>query len=651
MFSTRPPRPDINTRFTLYTYNLIRPPEGAAHCENGMKKILSVLIAAFMAAQFISCERTGDTAPAGTEAPPRVTEGPAAKQPRPTLKPDGGNPENVPPRLVVGIVVDQMRYDFLTRFWDMYGDDGFKRLVGEGFSFGNAWFGYVPTTTCPGHASVYTGTTPSVHGIIGNDWFDRASGEEIFCAYDPDAALVGGVEESDPESGMRSPRNMLTTTVGDEIKLASGMHSIVIGIAEKERAAIMPAGHLADAAYWLDDASGEWVTSTYYYRNKKDAGKPGLPGWVNGFNSENSAEKYLARPGINGEWKTLYDISTYEKSVDDDSPYEKPISGKDEATGEYRKPVFPYVLADALAGNPDETKGMYGRLITATPFGNSLTKDFAEAAVEGAGLGKDGVTDFLAVSFSSTDIIGHYYGPRSIEVEDAYLRLDRDIARFLESLDSLVGEGNYLVFLTADHGVVDVPLALEDAGIPAGYFMEDDELIDGLNAHLAKAFGPGGGKLVLAYSNQQVYLDRDLIRSKLRASVADVQREAADYLLTLPGVADAVTAAELSGADFTTGPRALVENGFNRKRSGDVAVIMEPAWIEYKARIGKRGTTHGAPYAYDTHVPLIFYGWKIRRGSSMRRVDVTDAAPTISALLGVPFPNGATGQPLVELFR
>jgi predicted AlkP superfamily pyrophosphatase or phosphodiesterase len=617
-----------------------------------MRAIFPLIIAFFISAALVSCERTGESATPVTSVPaPATTEGPAARQPRPTLKPDGGNPENVPPRLVVGIIVDQMRYDFLTRFWDKFGDDGFKRLVGEGFSFGNARFNYVPTTTCPGHASVYTGTTPSVHGIIGNDWFDRQSGEEIYCADDPGVSLVGGNAESDPKSGMRSPRKMLTTTIGDEIKLASRMQSIVVGIAEKDRGAIMPAGHLADAAWWLDDASGEWVTSTYYYRNEKGGGAPELPGWVKNFNSENSAEKYLARPEINGEWNTLFDISEYEASTDDDSPYEKSISGKDEATDEYRKPVFPYVLKDVLVQNKAESKGFYGKLITATPFGNSLTKDFALAAVKGAGLGKDGVTDFLAVSFSSTDIIGHYYGPRSIETEDAYLRLDRDIAALLESLDRVVGEGNYLVLLTADHGVVDVPLALEDAGVPAGYFMEDDELIAMLNEHLGELFGAGRDKLVLAYSNQQVYLDRNLIRSRLRASVADVQREAADFLLTLPGVADAITASDLSGADFTKDPRALVDNGYNTKRSGDVAVVMEPAWIEYKARYGKRGTTHGAPYTYDTHVPLIFYGWKIRRGSSMRPVSVTDAAPTVSALIGVPFPNGATGEPLVELFK
>ena len=345
------------------------------------------------------------------------------------------------------------------------------------------------------------------------------------------------------------------------------------------------------------------------------------------------------------------DITTYNESLPDDNVYEKSIKGRDEKTGEYRKPVFPYVLKDILAENPAETKGQYGRLIKVTPFGNSITKDFALAALRGEGLGKDGVTDFLAVSFSSTDVIGHYYGPRSVEVEDAYIRIDLDIADLLEALDSEVGEDNYLVFLTADHGVGDSPLFLEDTGIPSGYFMEDDQLIAGLKKHLGEAFRLGGLKFVLAYSNQQVYLDRDLITNKLGLSLEDVEREAASYLMTLDGVADAVTASELDSADFTTGMRQVVENGYNWKRSGDVVVIMEPGWIEYKAKVGKKGTTHGAPYDYDTHVPLIFYGRNIKKGESMRPVFITDIAPTVSALLKIPYPNGTTGNPLSELFE
>jgi predicted AlkP superfamily pyrophosphatase or phosphodiesterase len=615
------------------------------------KKSLTVcaLIFSISVFLFFSCGETGQEeeydAPAGTSVSPTL-------EPVPAPEPTAEEGEDSPPKLVVGIVVDQMAYDFLDRYRDKYGEDGFKRLAGDGFSFRNAKLNYVPTTTCPGHASVYTGTTPSVHGIIGNDWFVRAPGnDEVYCAYDGSESLVG--RESDDKADKLSPRNMLSSTVTDELRLASGMKSKAMGIALKDRAAIMPAGHLGNAAYWLDDESGEWVTSTYYYRNVKmpEGAKPGLPAWVEDFNGKYSAEKYVNMPGRDGVWNTLHDISTYTESLPDDNVYEKSIRGKDEKTGEYRRPVFPYVLKDVLAENPEETKGQYGRLIKATPFGNSITKDFAIAAIKGEGLGKDDVTDFLAVSFSSTDIIGHYYGPRSVEVEDAYLRLDLDIADLLDVLDSEVGEDNYLVFLTADHGVADSPRFLGDEGIPSGYFMEDEKVIAGLKEHLGKVFRLGGLKFVLAYSNQQVYLDRGFIREKVGLSLADVEEAAASYLMTLDGVADVVTSSDLNSADCTTGARNLVRNGYNRKRSGDLAVIMEPGWIEYKAKYGRKGTTHGAPYDYDTHVPVIFYGRHIRKGESMRPVYVTDIAPTVSALLGIPYPNGTTGNPLVELFE
>ncbi|HSC35125.1 MAG TPA: alkaline phosphatase PafA [Thermodesulfobacteriota bacterium] len=614
-------------------------------------QIIFGLVLFFIVSCSFSCKQPGREKPEETQA-----ESVAAPTPEPAVSPvplteDG---EDAPPRLIVGIVVDQMAYDFLDRFRDKYGEDGFKRLLGGGFSYGNAKFNYVPTTTCPGHASIYTGTTPSVHGIIGNDWFVRAPDNgETYCARDKSVSLVGDGGDGDEKAGQLSPRKMLASTVTDELRLSSRMESKVIGIALKDRAAIMPAGHLGNAAYWLDDESGMWVTSTYYYRDMQlpEGAKPSLPAWVEDFNTKYSAEKYVNMPGNDGVWNTLMDITKYTESLPDDNVYEKSIKGRDEKTGEYRKPVFPYVLKDVLEENKEETKGQYGRLIKVTPFGNSITKDFALAAIRGEGLGKDGVTDFLAVSFSSTDIIGHYYGPRSIEVEDAYIRIDLDIADLLEALDSEVGEDNYLVFLTADHGAGDSPLFLGDTGMPSGYFMEDDQVITGLKKHLGEAFRLGGLKFVLAYNNQQVYLDRDLITNKLGLSLEDVEKEAASYLMTLDGVADAVTASELKASDFTTGARHLVENGYNRKRSGDVIVIMEPGWIEYKSKFGKKGTTHGAPYDYDTHVPLIFYGRNIKKGESIRPVYINDIAPTVSALLKIPYPNGTTGNPLLELFE
>lgn len=579
-----------------------------------------------------------------------------------TLPEEGATPVAVgesPPRLVVGIVVDQMRYDFLHRYWDGFSDDGFRRLVRGGYSFNNTKYNFVPTKTCPGHASIYTGATPSVHGIIGNSWFDRSLGNKggkIYCAYDGAVFPVGiGKGEGQPgASGHRSPRNMLVSTVTDELKLATNMEAVVIGISLKDRGAIMSAGHLGNAAYWLDDNTGTWITSSYYYRKDKDKdrGELQLPEWVKRFNEEYSAEKYLKRPDIQGQWKTLLDKSEYSSNDKGNEKYEKSISGKDE-DGNYRPPVLPYNLEEIVSGNKNGFDGKWGKLIKSTPFGNSITADFAIAALrdDELALGNDEITDFLAVSFSATDIIGHSYGPRSLEVEDAYLRLDRDIAGILQELDERVGEGNYLVFLTSDHGAVDVPLQLQEEGIPAGYFMDDNDVKDNLNRYLKGLGGIVGKSPVLSYSNQQVYLDLDLIEKYSDFDIEEVEEVVVKYMMNLDGVADAVTASDLNSAEFSRGSRFMVQNGYYRKRSGDVAVIMEPSWIEHKKWFDKKGTTHGAPYNYDTHVPLVFYGWNIKHGESVRPIEITDIAPTISALLKIPFPNGATGNPIIELFE
>jgi len=432
----------------------------------------------------------------------------------------------------------------------------------------------------------------------------------MYCTYDSSARLVGGnTGAGEDDAGHESPKNMLSSTVSDELRLATGMRSVVLSISIKDRAAITSAGHLANAAYWLDGDCGCWVTSSYYYSRKGDkaAPQPALPEWVSDFNGKSSAEKFLEQPGIEKKWDTLYEPSTYTKTPGDDSKYKRSLMGKDDETGQDGKPGFPYDLSKALAENKDEFEGKWGNLIQYTPYGDSLTNEFAIAALkyDGLALGRDDVTDFLAVSYSSTDLVGHFYGPRSVEVEDAYLRLDRDIERLLNALDETIGEGNYLVCLTADHGVVDVPQYLRDFGISAGYFDEDGKVIENLNKHLRGLFDTGDKDLVLAYTNQQVYLDRALISQDPDLDLPKVEEAAASYMLSLDGVADVVTAAELNGARFTRGMRLLVQNGFYPKRSGDVAVILEPSWIEYSGYFGRKGTTHGQGYNYDTHVAHI----------------------------------------------
>ncbi|MEE2801430.1 MAG: alkaline phosphatase family protein, partial [Bacteroidota bacterium] len=362
------------------------------------------------------------------------------------------------PKLVVGIVVDQMRYDYLTKFYDYYGDDGFKRLMNNGFNAVNHHFNYVPTYTAPGHASIYTGTTPANHGIIGNNWYDKVAKQSIYNVYDNNRVSIG----TNGEDGKMSPERLLTSTVTDELKLHTQDRAKVIGISIKDRGAILPAGHLADAAFWFkgkDEA--RFITSDFY--------KEELPQWVADYNDSGKAKSYLT------EWNTLYPIETYKASGTDLNNYEKPPRGKEKA-------VFPYDLKELAAEN-----GNYD-LLKATPFGNTVVADLAIAALEGEQLGKDDVTDFLAVSFSSTDYIGHQYGVNSVEVMDTYLRLDLEIARFLKELDDKVGVGNYTLFLTADHGAVHVPAYLHDEGLQAGYF-DSRTLREKLKDHVKKEFG------------------------------------------------------------------------------------------------------------------------------------------------------------------
>ncbi|QXP77827.1 MULTISPECIES: alkaline phosphatase PafA [Winogradskyella] len=515
---------------------------------------------------------------------------------------------NERPKLVVGIVVDQMRYDYLTRFQSRFGDGGFNRMISEGFNCKNNHFNYVPTYTGPGHTSVYTGTTPKIHGIIANNWYDKEAKEMVYCAGDDNVTSVG----TEDAAGKMSPHRMQTTTFGDENRLFTQMKGKTIGISLKDRGAILPAGHTANAAYWFHGKDeGAWITSSFYMNE--------LPQWVKDFNKSKSAKSYLK------EWNTLYDISTYTESGSDENTFEGGFKGKDKAT-------FPYDLKKLSKDN----RGF--DILKATPYGNSLTTDFAIAAIKGENLGEDLVTDVLAVSYSATDYVGHNFGVNSKEVEDTYLRLDKDLERLFNYLDANVGKGEYTVFLTADHGAVDVPAYLESVKVPAGYVDNKDRKAR-FNVFLNATYGTES--IVENISNNQIFLDRAKVK-ELGLKLSDVQDAIAMEQLSYPNISKVYTATTMSTTSFPVGVEELIENGFNQKRSGDVILVNDISFISY----GKTGSTHGSSSNYDTHVPLLFFGKGIKHGETFNKTIIPDIAPTMSALLGISFPNGATGQPL-----
>lgn len=517
------------------------------------------------------------------------------------------------PKLVVGIVVDQMRYDYLTRFWNQYGEGGFKRMVNEGFNAKNNHFNYAPTSTGPGHTSVYTGTTPAMHGIIGNDWYDKTTGEEVYCAGDDSYVSVGTTSDA----GQMSPHRMLTTTVTDQLRLHTQQRGKVIGIALKDRGAILPAGHSANAAYWFEGKQdGNWITSSYYM----DA----LPQWVVDFNTSDAAEVYKKT------WNTLRPIETYVESGTDANNYEGLQKG--ETTN-----AFPHDLPAIWEQNGDF------ELIRRSPFGNSITTDFALAALEGEGLGMDNITDFLAVSFSSTDYVGHFFGVNSKEIEDTYIRLDLDLARLFTALDEKVGEGEYTVFLTADHAAIDVPTYLMDQKIPAGYLD-----MKGMQAKFGEflQYKYGTTDVVKNISNYQLFLDHKIL-ANLDIDLEDAQEAIAKEFLSYDGISQTYTAHQMWENEYTEGVPYILQNGYNQKRSGDVLLVPNTGYISY----GTTGSTHGSPFIYDTHAPLLFFGKGIKHGSTVNRTEIPDIAPTISALLGIAFPNGTTGKPIGEVLE
>lgn len=517
------------------------------------------------------------------------------------------------PKLVVGMVVDQMRWDYLYRYADRYkANGGFKRLTGQGFSNENCLIPYTPTYTACGHTCIYTGSVPAVHGITGNNWIDRPTNKNMYCTEDDSVETVG----SNSAAGRMSPANMLTSTITDELRTSSNYRSKVIGVAIKDRGAILPAGHAANAAYWFDNKTGNWISSTFYMKN--------LPDWLTRYNNEKHVDQYYQKG-----WSTLYPIDTYVNSSTDEQTWEgKPFGAEAKA--------FPYDLSKFVGKNYNS--------IASTPWGNTMTLEVAKLAVQQEKMGQGAFTDFLAVSLSSTDYVGHAFGPNSIEAEDTYLRLDRDLGAFFDYLDQTVGKGQWLFFISADHGVAHVPAFLKSHHQPAGLF-DDGAAMRELNVKLAETFGVQSLVMGSMYNNQ-VHINRALVDSahidndKLVAQIVSFMGKREGVLRVF----------ELAKTAQTTLPvkiREMVTNGYMPNRTGDVQVILKPQYMDS----GPAGTTHGLWNPYDAHVPLVWYGWKIKPGKSNTEVYMTDIAPTVAALLQIQMPNGCVGKPIEAVTR
>lgn len=520
------------------------------------------------------------------------------------------------PKLVVGLVVDQMRWDYLYKYYDRYGEDGFKRMLSEGFTAENTYIPYVPTYTAIGHSTIYTGSVPAIHGIAGNNFYVRKAQKQMYCTQDD--TVVGVGLDPNQKAGKMSPKNLLTSTVTDELKLATDFQSRVYGVSLKDRGAILPVGHFGDAAYWMVD--GNWISSSFYMEK--------LPDYVQNFNKEDHTSRYL-----NKGWRPLYAIETYNNYVSDDNPYEEPfIQGE--------KVTFPLDLKNI-------SKEIGRDLIKTTPHGNTITFDFAKLLIENENLGNNaaGVPDFLAISLSSPDYIGHQFAVNSVKVEDNYLRLDKELGEFLKYLDIKIGKGNYTIFLSSDHGAALNPQFVIDEGGNAGFFPRKEKM-DEINSILENQFG--FEKLIYNVSNNQVHLNHHIIEANA-LDVDLIKKTVIDYYKKLDNVSFAIDMENLSNSSLPDHLKTMAINGYHYQRSGDILLIYNPQWYDYYG--SRAGTTHGSWNPYDSHIPMVFMGWGIKQGKTHRPTFMSDIASTISALLHISQPNGNIGQPINELLE
>jgi hypothetical protein len=488
-------------------------------------------------------------------------------------------------KLVVAIIIDQFRYDYMTRFDASY-QDGLRRLHDAGAFFTDAHQAHYPTVTAVGHAAFLTGSIPAIDGIIGNEWFDRDTRKMVTSVSDEATKLVGG----NGGTGS-SPKRLVGSTLGDEIKIAGPADSTVIGISLKDRAAILPSGHAANAAYWFEHESGQFVSSTYYMTD--------LPAWVRAFNKSDAANRYAA-----AKWMPI-----------------------DAGPG-----VQPFRILPAVLGKP------YYEAMIGTPYGNEMLEAFAEQALKEEHLGQHSGTDVLTVSFSSNDLLGHQVGPDAPEVRDMCIQTDRVLGQLLRAIEAVAGAGNYVVVLTSDHGVAPKPEELIKRGMPAGRF-SSDEVRRTIETALSDKYGVG--KWILGNAEASAYLDHELLRAK-HVALMDAVEIAAEAVRKLPYIFRVYTSTQLEHEGVAGDPIGkLVQRGFYRERAGDLFIVQKPYWIA-----SKDGTSHGTPYSYDTHVPVIFLGRGIRAGRYDDNISVADIAPTLAALLGVNAPSGSVGRVL-----
>ncbi len=506
------------------------------------------------------------------------------------------------PDLIVGIVVDQMRYDYLTRMWDRFGDSGFRRLVSEGSSFSNARYDYLINQSAPGYATIFTGTNPSGHGIISDQWYDRLRDDMQSAVFSDYAVAVGGSFLN----GKRAPSGLLTGTVGDELRMATDFRSRVFSVSLNDAASVLSGGFSANSAWWFDNASGTWMSSSYYIDS--------LPGWVEEFNDRMLPDTYLGR-----NWEPLAESFSYFRVGVEPSP-----------------DAFNYDMKRMRRRGDD-----YG-LIRSIPYGNTFTKDFALNLILNEQLGKRNSADMLIIGFSATAEIDRNYGTFSMEVQDAYLRLDRDIAHLLDFLDEHVGRSRMLVFLTSDRAVSYPASYSKSARIPGGTF-SPGMAMSLLRSYLNITYGQGDW--VSTYNAGMVYLNHNFLEDN-NIPLNDIQNRGARFLNQFSGVAGTLAEDVLRRNYFSSGIQSQIQAGFHPKRSGDIMIYLQQGWYE-RSLSGDQLSL----ISYDRHVPLIFYGWNIESNNIKREVGVADIAPTISLLLDIPIPPFASGKPIMELLR